>query len=65
MLTLSVLVERIAAARGLSAIDWIVHAISCAEPNLKLRRVLVRRGFAVEEIEGIGEAYRLIQRIAA
>jgi hypothetical protein len=28
--------------------------------NLKLRRMLERRGFVMEQIEGVGEAYHLI-----
>jgi hypothetical protein len=42
--------------RKLEGTEWIVHAVSCAKPNLKLRKVLDRRGFVVEEIEGIGTA---------
>jgi hypothetical protein len=34
----------IAASRALLGVEWIVHAVSCAKPNLKLRRVLERRG---------------------
>lgn len=64
LLTISVLAERIAAARGLPTVDWIVHALNCAKPNLKLRRVLIRRGFKIEHVEGVGEAYRLRQPVA-
>jgi len=39
-----------------------VHAVSCAKPNLKLRRVLDRRGFVVREIPGFGEAYHFIDK---
>jgi hypothetical protein len=49
--------ERFARQRGLSSVEWIVHAVNCAQPNLKLRRVLERRGFQVKEVEGIGVAY--------
>lgn len=59
-----VLVERFAARRGLSSVEWIVHAINCARPNPKLRRVLERRGFEVRDIAGIGEAYYLVRRVA-
>lgn len=30
------LARRFADARGLDSIEWIVHAVSCAKPNLKL-----------------------------
>jgi hypothetical protein len=36
-------------------------AVSCAKPNLKLRRVLEHRGFIIKEIEGTGEAYHLFE----
>jgi hypothetical protein len=58
-----VLVERFAARRGLSSVEWIVHAVNCVRPNPKLHRVLERRGFEVREIEGIGEAYHLVRGI--
>ena len=57
--TLWILAGRYAAQHGLSKVEWIVHAINCAKPNLKLRRLLNRMGFAVEDIPGIGEAYHL------
>jgi len=50
--------------RGLSAVEWIVHAVNCARPNPKLRRVLERRGFEVRDIAGIGEAYYFVRRVA-
>jgi hypothetical protein len=63
LLRLWALTERYAALRGLSCIEWIVHAINCAKPNLKLRRVLERRGFTVQEVPGVGSAYRLLHQI--
>ncbi len=53
------LARRLARQRGLAVIDWRVHAVNCADPNAKLRRVLVARGFTIEELEGVGEVYRL------
>jgi len=40
-----------------------VHALNCAEPNLKLRRVMQRRGFQIVDIEGAGKAFYLVQEI--
>lgn len=60
---LSALAERYARREGLSKIEWIVHAITCAHPNLKLRRVLKSKGFKIEEVTGIGEAYHLIKNL--
>jgi hypothetical protein len=47
LVSLGALARRYAVLRGLSAVEWIVHAVNCAKPNLKLRRVLQRRGFIV------------------
>jgi hypothetical protein len=57
--TLGVLVSRFAKRKGVAQVEWIVHAVSCASPNLKLRRVLTKRGFQIEELPGIGEVYHL------
>ena len=54
---LTSLAQRYAKKRGLKNVEWIVHALNCAEPNLKLRRVMERRGFQIVEIEGVGKAY--------
>jgi hypothetical protein len=59
LVALASLTRRYAALRKLEGTEWIVHAVSCAKPNLKLRKVLEHRGFVVEEIEGIGTAYHL------
>jgi len=48
----------------LSAIEWIVHAVSCAKPNLQLRRVLEGRGFVVKQVEGVGEAYYYLDTLS-
>ena len=60
LISLASLAKRYAALRGLSGVEWIVHAVSCAKPNLKLRRVLERRGFTIKQVAGVGEAYHLI-----
>ena len=60
---LTSLAQRYAKKRGLEKVEWVIHALNCAEPNLKLRRVMERRGFVVREVEGIGEAYYLAQDI--
>ena len=44
----------------LSVIEWIVHAVTCAKRNLKLRRDLQRRGFVIRQFEGAGEAYHYV-----
>jgi hypothetical protein len=46
------LIEDYAKSRSLIGVEWIVHAVSCAKPNPKLKRVLERRGFAIRDVEG-------------
>jgi hypothetical protein len=60
LVSLGSLVRRYAIMNGLSEVEWIVHAVTCAKPNLKLRRVLASRGFVIEEVPGIGEAYHFL-----
>jgi hypothetical protein len=60
LLSMASLARRYSSLNGISEIEWIVRAISCAKPNLKLRRVLDRRGFSVEQVRGVGQAYHLI-----
>jgi hypothetical protein len=64
LISVASLAKRYATLRKLSGIEWIVHAVSCAKPNLKLRRVLERRGFEVRHVEGFGEAYYLFETLA-
>jgi hypothetical protein len=61
--TLAILAERYARQRGLSQIEWVVHALNCAKPNPKLRRLLVRRGFTVEEVPNVGQAFYQLQQL--
>jgi hypothetical protein len=63
LLTLAVLAERYARREGLRALEWRVHAVHCARPNLKLRRVLERRGIQVRNVPDSGECYYLIQPV--
>ena len=61
--TLAALAHKYAKKRGLKKIEWVVHALNCAKPNPKLRRVMERRGFIVTEVEGAGQAYYLVDEI--
>ena len=54
---LGALAQRYARKRGLRAVEWLVYATACAKPNLKLRRVLERRGFAIRDVPSKGECY--------
>lgn len=60
---LSSLSRKFAEKRGLHRIEWVVHALNCAEPNLKLRRVMERRGFKVKDVPGKGLAYTYVDEV--
>ncbi len=55
------LAEEIAHAWGLCEVEWILHAVNCAKPNLKLRRVLIRKGFEVKSYQDKGEVYYFLK----
>lgn len=61
--TLGALVRRYALRVGAREVEWIVHAVNCAKPNPKLRAVLDRRGFQIEDVPGIGACYRLVEQL--
>jgi hypothetical protein len=63
--TLGALAARYASREGLSYIEWRVHAVNCARPNLKLRHLLEKRGFEVRNVEGIGDCYFLRSKARA
>ena len=64
LVTIATLCSRYAKVTQLAEIEWIVHAVHCARPNLALRRLLENRGFEVRDIPGIGQAYHRIEHIA-
>lgn len=57
--SVAALASRYARRKGLTFIEWRVHAVHCANPNLKLRRVLERRGLVVRSFPGTGKCYWL------
>jgi hypothetical protein len=63
LISVASLAKRYARLNAFTEIQWIVHAVSCAKPNIKLRRVLERRGFVVQHVDGIGDAYHLIESV--
>lgn len=58
LLGIASLLKRYARQRSLHTIEWSVHAVDCAKPNLKLRRVLERSGFSIHERVGSGRTFR-------
>ena len=61
--TLAVIAIRYAQQRGLTTLDWRVHALNCAKPNPKLRRVMERRGFTIVDVPGTGPCFHQIQSV--
>jgi hypothetical protein len=64
LIAIGALCQRFAKQRNLPGIDWIVHAVACAQPNLRLRQLLEQRGFVVRELPKIGPAYHLYEAVA-
>jgi len=63
LISLASLTKRYARLHRLREVEWIVHAVTCAKPNLKLRRLLERRGFVIESVKGAGDAYHLVDPV--
>jgi hypothetical protein len=63
LISIWVLARRFAQLHQLGEIEWIVDAVHCARPNLKLRRVLKSRGFVITVLPDAGEAYYLLDMV--
>jgi hypothetical protein len=63
LLSLWMLAHRYARAKSLAQIEWIVHAVDCARPNIRLQQVLARTGFVIEDVPGYGLAYHLLRDV--
>lgn len=61
--TLARIARSLARRRNLGQVHWIVHAVHCAQPNLKLRRVLKRLGFTIQRHTDFGEVYFLAETV--
>lgn len=57
------LASKLAKQREIREIEWQVHAVTCAQPNLKLRQMLVRRGFEIRKVDGVGEVYHHLSAV--
>lgn len=62
--TLWLVAERYARLRGARQVEWIVHALNCVRPNLKLRRMMEKRGFVVATLPDVGAAYHYLHDVA-
>jgi len=63
LVSLGSLARQYAAQHNLQFVEWIVHAVTCAKPNLRLRKILEHRGFVIEVLPQVGAAYHLIDPI--
>jgi len=57
------LIETYARAKGHAAIDWNVHALTCASPNPRLQQFLRAKGFAEHDDGQHGPVMRLVQML--
>jgi hypothetical protein len=57
------LIEVYVRAKGYAAIDWNVHALTCASPNPRLQRFLRAKGFAEHDDGQHGPVLRLVQAL--
>jgi hypothetical protein len=65
LLTLAVFAKQLAHERGVATVDWLVHAVTCVNPNPKLKAILERRGYEIRNVEDIGQVYYRRERIDA
>lgn len=49
--------RKLARKRSFEAVEWYVHAVTCANPNEKLRRLLILKGFRLRTFDATGEVY--------
>lgn len=64
LIAIAALCRRFAKQRNLAAVEWVVHAVACAQPNLRLRQLLERRGFVVRDLPMVGRAYHLYDPVS-
>lgn len=57
------LVETYARMKGYGAIDWNVHALTCAHPNPRLQQFLRAKGFAEHDDGQHGPVLHLVQML--
>jgi len=61
LLSLGAVAARYARLHGIDETEWIVRAVNCEKPNMKLRRALLRRGFAQRKMDDCGEVFYLLE----
>lgn len=58
------LIETYARAKQFSAVDWNVHALTCARPNPRLQSFLRKKGFVPHDDGQHGPVLRFVQSIS-
>ena len=61
--TLWSLVHQYSEGKHLRAVEWIVHAVDCANPNQKLKRILELKGFTKQDNGSGIEVYAYTSQI--
>ena len=57
--------RKLAKSRSFETIEWYVHAVACADPNVRLRELLERSGYVIEDRPDVGQVYVKIDAVAA
>ena len=55
--------RNMARQRAIRKIDWLVHAAASEGANQRLQQVLTTRGFTLQDVQGVGQAYRRTENI--
>jgi hypothetical protein len=61
--TLWLLARQYAIRNELDCVEWFIHAVYCAKPNLKLQRVMQRRGFVIQDVAEVGMVYHYTDQV--
>ena len=57
--------RKLARHRSLHEVEWYVHAVACADPNIRLPSLLERTGYVIQDHPQIGEVYVKVDSVAA
>lgn len=65
LLALWSLAHDLARAWGYRRLEWVVHALDCAEPNPRLQALLRARGFTERELRAHGRVLWLAEELGS
>jgi len=63
LLALSSTLKQYGKQQHLSTLHWYIHATDCIAPNPKLGKILILKGFVIQEDEKRGEVYYLAETL--